>query len=298
MTDTSKCFSLLRGRALRSTKLDGCGGVVLGPDSQVTTTGFITVALTANTDEGTTVQVQNAAGENCILDTPAPKFLNYGVEIAYCGVNPDLIAQQTGQATVVDDDGLAVGFGVDDDVDASASGFAIEMWSTVPTAACAPGETAAYGYFLLPFLQGGVLGDFTVANDAINFTLSGAVTKSGNHWGTGPYNVVDDGSGNAVDLLTAIPTTRHLHVQYTTIAPPDTSACGTGQVGVPTTLITAGIPATLTPANSYAPASLANLISLAPAKTPTTAWTTGQYVLLRDGSKAHWNSTTWIAGPA
>ena len=29
---------------------------------------------------------------------------------------------------------------------------------------------------------------------------------------------------------------------------------------------------------------------------PTTAWTTGQYVLLRDGSMAHWAGTAWVAG--
>ena len=31
MVDTSKCFSLVRGRAMRVTRLDGCGAVVLGP---------------------------------------------------------------------------------------------------------------------------------------------------------------------------------------------------------------------------------------------------------------------------
>jgi hypothetical protein len=31
---------------------------------------------------------------------------------------------------------------------------------------------------------------------------------------------------------------------------------------------------------------------------PSTAWTTGQYILLGDGTTAHWTSSAWAAGPA
>lgn len=300
MVDTAKCFSLIRGRAMRVTRLDGCGNVVRGPDSQVTSKGFVSIALTAQTDDGTTIQVQNANGDNCVLDQPAPRFTGYGVEIQFCEVNPDLFSLMTGQAKVLDADDLAVGFRMNSKVDASASGFGLEAWSKVPAAACAAGQVA-YGYFLNPFLQGGVLGDFSIANDAINFSLTGALTKDGNSWGVGPYDVDDHGVGATLTpgpLLTAMDPDDHLDMHLTTIAPPSTDGCGTGAVGVPATLITAGVPATLTPANAYAPKTLAELISQNPTKTPTTAWTTGQYVLLRDGSKAHWSGTAWVAGPA
>lgn len=298
MADTGKCFALVRGRAMRVTKLDGCGAVVLGPDSQVSSEGFISIALTAQTDEGTAISVTNAAGKVCISDTPAPKFTGYAVEVAFCGVNPDLISLMTGQSKVLDGNDLAVGFRMNSGVDASDSGFALESWSSVPAAVCEEGASDTYGYFLIPFMQGGVLGDFTIANDAVNFTLTGAVSKDGSAWGVGPYDVVLDDADAESPLLVAIDPKDHLHMQLTSVAPPDTDDCGTGAVGVEATLITAGIPATLTPANSYAPASLADLVSEAPTKTPTTAWTTGQYVLLRDGSKAHWDGDSWEAGPA
>jgi hypothetical protein len=32
--------------------------------------------------------------------------------------------------------------------------------------------------------------------------------------------------------------------------------------------------------------------------TPTTAWTTGQHMVLGDTSHAYWNATTWTAGDA
>src|SRR5207253_298208 len=132
MVDTAKCFSLIRGRAMRVTKLDGCGNVVLGPDSQVTSKGFVSIALTAQTDTGTTIQVQNANGDNCVLDQPAPRFTGYAVEIQFCEVNPDLFSLMTGQAKVLDINDLAVGFRMNTSVDASGSGFAMEAWSKVP----------------------------------------------------------------------------------------------------------------------------------------------------------------------
>lgn len=40
-------------------------------------------------------------------------------------------------------------------------------------------------------------------------------------------------------------------------------------------------------------AALANVVAK-----PTTAWTTGQFVTLKDGSKAHWDGNAWQAGAA
>jgi len=53
---------------------------------------------------------------------------------------------------------------------------------------------------------------------------------------------------------------------------------------------------TFTPAGATPPADLAGMTGLT--ATPSSAWTTGQYVQLGDGSKAHWNGTTWTAGVA
>ncbi|HEY5421314.1 MAG TPA: hypothetical protein VIL10_11295, partial [Marmoricola sp.] len=180
-----KKFALVRGRVMRVTRLDGCGGVVLGPDSVVTSDGFITVGLTANTDEGTTISVTNAAGKICILDQPCPQFTGYTAEVAFCGVDPDLYNLMTGQPVVLDANDDAVGFKMNSGVDACDSGFALEVWSNVPQAACEPGAEAQYGYMLIPFLRGGIIGDFTIGNDAVNFTLSGAASKDGSQWGVG-----------------------------------------------------------------------------------------------------------------
>lgn len=288
-------FSLVRGRAMRVTRLDGCGRVALGPDSQVSTDGFISVGLTANTEEGETISVTNAAGRICILDEPAPKFTGYTIEVAFCGVDPELFTLMTGQPVVMNADGTdAVGFRVNSKVNVDESGFALELWSNVPVAACDASGGASYGYFLIPFVQGGTLGDVTIENGAINFTLSGASSKDGSEWGVGPYDVVRDEDGVAGPLNEVIDSGDHLHMELTTVAPPEPSE-GADAVGVAATGGTAGIPGSLTPANSYA-TNLADLSDVT--ASPNTAWTTGQYVDLADGTKAHWTGSAWAAGAA
>lgn len=294
--DSAK-YALVRGRALRATKLNGCGGTVLGPDSVVTTDGFISVGLTPNTEEGTAISVTNAAGNVCVLDSPTPKFTSWTIVVTLCGVDPALFHLLTGQPLVLSaDETEAVGFGVDSDADVDSSGFALELWSNVPVAACDESGEASYGYLLIPFVKGGTIGDLSVENNALNFSVTGAVSRDGNTWGVGPYDVVRDEAGVAGPLNVAIPDTRHLHTEITTVPPPSTTVSGSTALGVPATGATAGIPATLTPTNSYAPANLAAASTLT--ATPSTAWTTGQYVLLLDGSKAHWTGSAWAAGVA
>jgi hypothetical protein len=221
----SRCFSPVRGRAMRVTRLDGCGRPVYGDGSVGVSDGFVTIAFTANTDDGEEISVTNAAGNVCVREVPCPKFLGYSVEIEFCNADPSLFALLTGQDTVLDPDGVAVGFRVNSDVSGCNSGFALEVWTGVPGVACDPAggnpDANPGGYLLLPYLQGGIFGDFTIENDAISFTITGASTKTGSGWGTGPYDVISGGP-----LATPIASGDHLHVQYTDVAPPP-AECGT-----------------------------------------------------------------------
>lgn len=301
MVDSSKCFSLIRGRMMRVTRLDACGNRVLGPTSVVTSKGFITVGLSPQTEDGTTISVVNAAGDVCIQDDPPPKFTGYDIEVAFCGVNPDLVNIMTNNPIVTDSQTTpqGVGFRVNSGTSLVATGFALEVWSAVPAGACDSSGLPSYGYFLVPFAQGGIIGDISIGNDAVNFTLTGASSKDGSNWGVGFNNVRLNNTGAPTTLKTAIDPKDHLHLELVQVPPP-TDNCGATALGVIATGITmvAGANATTTPTNSYAPATLAALISASPTKTPTTAWTTGSYVLLGDGSKAYWNATTWVAGVA
>jgi hypothetical protein len=64
----------------------------------------------------------------------------------------------------------------------------------------------------------------------------------------------------------------------------------------PATGATAGTPGTWTPGGSTPPANLAGTSGVT--ATPSSAWTTGQYVVLGDSSHCYWNGTAWTAGEA
>ncbi len=296
MTDTAKCYPLIRGRSLRVTRLDSCGNLILGPSEQVTSKGYVTVQLTPEYDAGTTVQTVNASGQTCIRDVPAQIFLDYQVQVELCGVDPDLIVLLTGNPVVQSDDTtpLSIGFRVNSGTDLSVVRFALEVWAGTGDQ-CASG-LVEYGYFLLPMVQGGTIDAFTIQNDAINFTINNAVTKDGNNWGVGIYDIQLDHTGAPSPLFEAMDPKDHLHHQLVNVAPPTVDACGAQPVGVPATGAVAGIPGHYTPTNSYGPENLAGLSGVT--ASPSTAWTTGQYVSTRDGLKAHWNATIWVLGAA
>lgn len=53
---------------------------------------------------------------------------------------------------------------------------------------------------------------------------------------------------------------------------------------------------TFTPAGATPPRNLAALSGVT--ASPATAWTTGQRIVLADGTTAYWNGTAWVAGVA
>jgi hypothetical protein len=213
----AKSFPLVRGRRMRVTKTDGCCGPAYGDDNSIVTEGFVSVALTANITEAEEITVTNANGKTCVRDAGSPTFDGYGAELTFCEVQPCLFSMITGQPLVTDQAGDVVGFRMNSKITLDASGFALEVWMGVPGVACT-GDAGAYGYLLLPCLQGGVIGDFTIENAAITFTITGASTRDGNGWGQGPYE--------DTQLPTALDTDDHLLVVFTTMDPPDvTDGC-------------------------------------------------------------------------
>lgn len=224
----STCFTPVRGRAIRVTRLDGCGRPIYGAESTAVSKGIVTVSFTANTDDGEEINVPNFAGETCAYEPAVSRFLGYSVEIEFCRVDPGLISLLTGQAVVVNPEtGNYDGFRVNSDVSALDSAFALELWTGTPGVQCAEDSAGgvAGGYLLLPYLQGGIFGDFTVENAEVTFTVTGASTKTGSGWGTGPYSVVPGIGGGAAPLSTPILSGDHLHTQFTDVAPP-TDFCG------------------------------------------------------------------------
>lgn len=286
------CFAPVRGRTLRATRLDSCGNVALGPDSVSVTNGFVTVEFTAEQNEIEAIQTQNAWGDYCV-DVPAQTKTNgYSVNITFCDVNPQLYSLLSGQEVVLDENDDPIGMDVEFDRDPGH--VALELWTGIYSAdACAPGQTSRHGYLVLPFLQGGALGDFTVENGALTFQITGARTLKGAQWGAGPFDV-QMVAGVPSPLSPPLTDKNALRIISTSVEPPEAD-CDAQALGVPATTITAGSPATMTPADGYAPRNLAELVVDDPLASPTTAWLAGQYVVLRDGSRAKWDGSAWVA---
>lgn len=222
----SKCFPVVRGSVLRVTRLDNCGRPVYGDCSRVVTDGVVSVALTANFTEADAINVVNFAGNSCVNVPAKSTFLNYTVNVTFCRVDPELFAMMTCQEAIYDPfTGDAIGYRTEDDVDPFDCGFALELWSVIPGQACSEQGEVAAGYLLLPFVRGGVFGDKTFENAAVNFTLTNAQTVSGSGWGSGPYNVMFDAAGNPAPLQPTVSASEHERVFYTEIAPPE-AMCG------------------------------------------------------------------------
>lgn len=252
----SRCFTPVRGNAMRVTALDGCGQPVYGEDSVGVSDGFVTISFTANTDEGEEINVTNAAGRTCVREVPCPQFLGYTVEIEFCQVDPAVLAILTGQDVELDAQGLAAGFRMNSGNSGCDRAFGLEIWTGTPGERCnpdAPVGSASGGYLLLPFMQGGIFGDFTIENAAISFTVTGAATKTGGLWGVGPYNVILNAEGTPTPLAVPIAEDDHLLVRFTEVAAPDVF-CGTMPLlnpnGAALTAVTQtaeGLAATFTP---------------------------------------------------
>lgn len=223
---TTKCTKYIRGRVARVTTVDSCGRPVLGEDSSIVTSGIISVAYTAVIDEGTEISVPNMAGDICIYDPAKPIHKGFTLEITFCQVDPELYARLTGQRVLFDAFGDIVGFAVDTAVSVSDHAFALELWAGAQSnVACAEGAVGEFGYFVSPFIQAGTIGDFTLENAEVTFTITGAATKNGNAWGVGPYNVELTAASLPGPLVDAFTTTEHLQVKSVGVAPP-APTCG------------------------------------------------------------------------
>jgi hypothetical protein len=219
----TECLKPIRGKRMRITKLNACGGFTAAAASVVTTSGFVSVAQTANYRDPDEYEVVNANGDLCVNERSDSQLKWLDLVITLCEVDVEAINLMTGSPLVLDDavSPNNVGFRTREGVTAH---FALEVWTDLAGGACV-GSTTRYGYFLLPWVRSGTVGDVTIENAAASFTVN-ARTSAGSQWGVGPYNIRNTTVAPApAKLLTAIASNDHRHVQVTDLAPP-AAACG------------------------------------------------------------------------
>lgn len=213
--------SYLRGKRMRATRLDPQGRPIYGEDSVVSTKGFITVSYSTNVEEGEAVTQVNADGDTCVSDPARPSVQGVGVEAEFCEVDFALFEILTGSPIVLNDDGTAVGITESTAIDLGNIAFALELWLGADTkgAPLREGADGIWGYVLTPFLTGGVVGDISIENGAITFTVSNIASKNGAQWGRGPY-AVELVNGERSRLRTPITSRDYRRIMNVEVAPP------------------------------------------------------------------------------
>lgn len=212
-------FTPILGKRIRVTPLDDCGNIPDGGNAFVTD-GFIRVSLSTEVEDGNEIMQRKADGSICVNEKMSDSFKYFTLEIQLCGVNPELVEFISNAKGYDGYDNEPIGFTVGEGE--ITDRFAFELWTGLAGGDCGE-DGQAYGYVLLPQVVAGVLDDFEVTGeDTIDITITGAVTKGGNQWGTGPYDVTLNGDDPAEpDVLpTALDSGDHLLMIYTDVAPP------------------------------------------------------------------------------
>lgn len=224
----AQCHSVVRAPAARVTRLDACGVIQTDGCDYAVTESFVDITLAKVLQDRQDALQLNANGDICV-DKPKPPILRwYEVTITFCGVDPELFNIVSAEPLIMDDSLTpeAVGWCTLPDSSAAAD-FALEFWTGTGDDECDDDEVV-YGYGILPRLTQGMIGDVTIANGVVNFTVT-AISRAGNQWGTGPYNVILNETGlNAglpAPLLLPISASAHKCFQWTKLGPPD-GACG------------------------------------------------------------------------
>lgn len=215
----AKCYSSIKGVAMRATRLDSLGKWATGTTASVVSSGFVSVSLTANVEDGQEFLVKNANGDLCVNEKDSPRLKYFDLEMKFCSVDPELFELMTGHTLLTDQGTTSVGYEVGETMNAAPC--ALEVWTKLATVQ----GNHQWVYWLVPMVINGIAGDYMIENGPMDFTVK-ANSSSNANWGKGPYNVVATNAGlTAGKLLTNIGSTTHLLHRLTEIAPP-TASCG------------------------------------------------------------------------
>jgi hypothetical protein len=224
----SVCHSVVRAPAARVTRLGPCGELSETGCDFATTSSFVDITLTKVLQERQDALQLNANGDICVDKPKAPILRWYEVTITFCNVDPELFNIVSAEPLILNDALVPESIGWCTLPDSTvAANFALEFWTGTEDEGC-DGEDLVYGYGLLPRITQGMIGDVTITNGNINFTVTG-ITRAGNQWGVGPYNVIVNESGANIGLpgplYTAVNTNSHKCFLWTQLAPPE-GVCG------------------------------------------------------------------------
>ena len=222
-------FPIFKGLAMRLTRIDACGKPIEGDGNRLATKGFVSVQLTPVMRDRQEAEPINAEGRVCFSGTTPATRKWHTAEIAFCGVDPELVSMLTGYEKVLGYDDAVIGMGDLPDID-DEFGVAVEVWTGGDADDDCPepiddsvldisdsGKTG--GYLLFGAREWSPMGNITISEGVADFGLSG-ITYRIPQWGRGPYNVLQDDKGVPSRLKVGPGNKRHYTLLRTKVAPP------------------------------------------------------------------------------
>lgn len=173
---TTYPYSMLRGRVIRVTELDGCG--LPTPECRwVVSSAVASVAIEEKTySHAGGVTATDLTDEVRLVEPEWEETIGYTANLSMLQVDPDIISIVSGNPTFADPDDSVIGFSAE--AMTGARTFALEVWTKLAGAQCA----GKWGYTLFPRLWGGRLAGHTVSNGLANIDLVGAQCLRGARW--------------------------------------------------------------------------------------------------------------------
>jgi hypothetical protein len=212
----AECRSVLKSTLARFVRLDSCGGIVVGETSQLTTKGYISVAATAQIEDGEEFIVKNAGGDLCINEKDCDQFKRYELEMQFCQVDAELLELISGARLLVDDLGETKGFAHGEQN--LCENFSLELWTKITPSDCAGADPEWY-WFGFPWVTNGVMTDVTFENGPLTLSVTAHTHGAGESWGRGL------GPDCILPAASPAETTDHLLAYLTTVQPPE-AICG------------------------------------------------------------------------
>jgi hypothetical protein len=271
--------------AVRVTALTSDGTPAPGNDMYVSDQ-LVKIDFNPDMEAGLEISNRGASGNLCVVYRTPDLMKRLTIEVELCIPDPELEVLLSGGKVFFDsvDATDVVGFQYPKLMkDPTPDGISVEAWTRYVVDGYQP-SAQPYLWWTFPrmYLR---KGNRTIDVNAMANVYDGYAIENPS-WDGGPLGDWEQDSDAVVQaVFTDTVPAASLGIQK---VPGGGAGSATGA--------TAGTPGNFTPGGSTAPANFTALGSVT--ASPTSAWTTGQYVALGDSSHAYWDSTAWQTGQA
>lgn len=291
--------SSVQGTFIRVTKLLDNGDIDTDYPVLVTK-GFISASFSPQFEDGDEITEKAADGSVCISYKGNDSLTRLDFSLSLCSPDPEVTQLLAGGCIIRDDDGAVVGYTSVPVGSAVGNPVAVEIWS-IANIGGKPASDKPYWHWVFPYVKVRYDGDREFTNGALSNEFSGQALGNSALAAAGlnPANPADDYvvfREALVNPFTYVRTTGQPDSEPLFDGSFPESACIIDPY-LAATGVTPGEPGSFTPSGATVPYDLAALQDLG-ALGETTAWDTGEYVVLGDSSFAYWDGDGWVAGTA